>query len=41
MNTLVAGFLFLVWLAVMIYILTLVIRLVKAVERIADQLERN
>lgn len=41
MNTLVAGLLFLIWLAVMIYILTLVIRLVKAVEKIADQLERR
>jgi len=32
---------FIIWLGVIVYIITLAIRLVKGVERIADILERN
>ena len=39
MNTLVAGFIFIALLVVMVYILILVTRLVKAVEKIASKLE--
>ena len=37
MNTLFVGFLFLIWLALVIYMLSLATRLVKAVEKIANQ----
>ena len=41
MNTLFAGIISFALLASMIYIFFLAIRLVKAVEKIADQLDRN
>ena len=41
MNTFIAGLLFLIVFAFMIYFLSLVIRLVKAVEKIANQPDGN
>ena len=39
MNTLFAGLGFLIWLGLVIYVLTLATRLVKAVEQIANKLK--